>query len=76
MKAFIFISPDIKKPKSQEPCVIIQHDSPSVRILRVNRVRIDGPCELFTSGDPNPKIRSHEVRAWIECDSGDVEVTG
>ena len=77
MKALIFMSEEMKNPRpSREPLIVIQPADARFKMSRVNRVKINGECVLHSSGKPTPQIKTHSVRAWIECEWEDLEVLG
>lgn len=69
MKSYIFMNHHIRDPKSKEPVISIQTGS---KKIYANRVTINGRSVICTGS--LSAVKTHTVRAWIECDSKAIEI--
>ena len=67
-RAIVFMNHHLQKNNRQEPWITIEH---SGQRIYANEIRIRGESAIFTG---QAAVRSHTVRAWLECEFEDIEV--
>lgn len=66
MRAFIFMTDEIRKKRPTEPVIRVQLEDG--RYLDTNHVRFRGMATIQYSPNGCPAIESHLVKAWAETD--------
>ena len=71
--ALVFMNEKIRDRRSRDQNVIrIQHACGA--ITDAPTVLLNGPAVVYFSRKPNPKIKTHDVRAWIEIAEANVSL--